>query len=270
LSLGAAAGKPMVATLVAAEPPPGVPVYPTVEEGVRALGRVAAYARWRREPSGRLPEMSTVDDPDPLVAYGIPVVPSRAVADPGAAVTAAEEFGYPVAVKLVEGRPDLGQVRLDLSDAAAVERAAADLIDKLGQILVQPMVAPGVSCVIEAVEDPSFGPMVGFGPGGIAGDLLGDRAWRAAPLTDRDADQLIREPRLSPLLFGYRGAPPVDVAALRDLLLRVGLLIDAHPEIHRLVLKPVLARPDGAAVLHATVHYGQPTDRRDSEPRRLR
>jgi acyl-CoA synthetase (NDP forming) len=131
-------------------------------------------------------------------------------------------------------------------------------------------VRPGVSCRIEAVEDPSFGPMVGFGPGGIAGDLLGDRAWRAAPLTDRDADALIREPKLSALLFGYRGAPPVDADALRELVLRVGLLIDGRPEVRRLVLRPVLAQPGGVAVLHAVVHYGHPTDRVDSGPRRLR
>src|SRR2546421_5825678 len=190
------------------------------------------------------------------------------VADVPAAVAAADRSGYPVAVKLAGGRPDLGEVRLDLADADDVARAAADLLGR-GEVVVQPMAPPGVSCRIEAVEDPSFGPVVGFGPGGIAGDLLDDRAWRAAPLTDRDAEQLIREPKLSPLLFGYRGAPPVDVAALRQLLLRVGLLIDGRPDVHRVALGPVLAGPDGVSVLHATVHYGRPADREDSGPRRL-
>ena len=224
--------------------------------------------------------MSIVDDPDPLVAYRIGLVPDVPVSTAAEAVAVAERFGFPVAVKLTDGRPDLGEVRLDLGDAAAVERAAADLLGRAGdraagvsrgaQVVVQPMVAPGVSCRIEAVEDRSFGPMVGFGPGGVAGDLLGDRAWRAAPLTERDADQLIREPKLSPLLFGYGGAPPVDVVALRELVLRLGLLIDGRPDVRRLVLRPVLAQPGGVAVLHATVHYGQPGDRMDSGPRRLR
>jgi acyl-CoA synthetase (NDP forming)/GNAT superfamily N-acetyltransferase len=262
-------GKPVVATLLAADPPPGVPGYPTVEEAVRALGRVAAYARWRREPVGTVPSVPRVDDPDPLRDFGIEVVPSAAVADPDAAVAAAEKVGYPVAVKLAGGRPDLGEVRLDLADAADVRRAAAALLGRGADVVVQPMAPPGVSCRIEALEDPSFGPVVGFGPGGIAGDLLGDRAWRAAPLTDRDADQLIREPKLSPLLFGYGGAPPVDVAALRDLLLRVGALIDAHPEVRRVALGPVLVGPAGVAVLHAGVHYGRPAGRKDSGPRRL-
>jgi hypothetical protein len=88
-------------------------------------------------------------------------------------------------------------------------------------------------------------------------------------LTDRDADQLIREPRSSPMLFGYRGAPPADVGALADLLIRVGVLIDEHAEVARLVLGPVLLRPDGLSVLDATVHYGQPAERPDTGPRRL-
>ncbi len=268
-TLRAPLGKPMVATVLVDEAPPGVPAYPTVEEGIRALGRVVAYAAWRREPLGHVPQLSTVDSPDLLTRYGIQVVPSVPVGDPDAAVVAAGQLGYPIAVKLAGGRPDLGEVRLDLDDAAAVHRAATDLLARGAEVIVQPMVAPGVSCRVEAVEHPSFGPMVGFGPGGVAGDLLGDRAWRAAPLTDRDAHALLREPKLSPLLFGYRGAPPVDVDALCDLVLRVGLLIDGHPQVRRLELKPVLARPDGLSVLHANVHYGQPAARLDSGPRRL-
>ncbi len=278
---GGRLGKPLAVTLLADEPPPGVPSYPSVEEAVRAMGRVAGYARWRREPAGTLPSLSTVDSDNPLVEYGIEVVPSRTVTDPEAAVVAADELGYPVAVKIAEPelrhRLDLGAVRLDLLDAASVRRACAELVRAFSangrgspaELIVQQMVPPGVSCVVEAVEDPSFGPLVGFGPGGVTGDLLGDRAWRAAPLTDRDADRLIREPRSAPLLFGYRHAVPVDVDALRDLLLRVGLLVDAHPEVLRLILNPVLARPDGVSVLHASIHYGEPLVRPDTGPRQL-
>jgi acyl-CoA synthetase (NDP forming)/GNAT superfamily N-acetyltransferase len=280
---GGRLGKPLTVTLLADEPPAGVPAYPSVEEAVRALGRVAGYARWRREPAGTVPVLSTVDSPDPLVEYGIEVVPSGTVTDAEAAVAAADALGYPVAVKVAQPelrhRLDLGAVRLDLPDAPSVRRACAELARAFNaassagaptELIVQRMVPPGVSCVIEAVEDPSFGPIVGFGPGGVTGDLLGDRAWRAAPLTDRDADRLIREPRSAPLLFGYRGAVPVNVDALRDLLLRVGLLMDAHPEVRRLTLNPVLARPDGVSVLHAAVHYGQPHARPDTGPRRLK
>jgi hypothetical protein len=253
-----------------------------VEEAVRALARVARYAQWRREPPGTVPELSTVDDPDPLVRYGIPVVPSRSADDARSAVAAAEELGFPVALKVADPglrhRIDLGAVRLDLPDAAAVRVAYRELtrLAEAGgwpgtahRVIVQPMVPPGVSVVVEALQDPRFGPVVGFGPGGVTGELLDDRAWRPAPLTDRDAAALVREPRSAALLFGHRGARQVSTAALEDLLLRVGRLIDDRPRLRRLSLNPVLTRPDGLSVLHATVHYGPDVDRPDTGPRRL-
>jgi acyl-CoA synthetase (NDP forming)/GNAT superfamily N-acetyltransferase len=278
---GAAGGdKPVVATLVAGTGPAGVPAYPSVEEAVRALARVARYARWRRELPGELPQLSLVDDDDPLVRYGIAVVPSRGAMDADGAVAAGEALGFPVALKVADPRLrhriDLGAVRLGLPDAAAVRAAYAELTglpEAPGagpSVIVQPMVPPGVSWVVEAVQDPRFGPVVGFGPGGVTGELLDDRAWRPAPLTDRDAAALVREPRSAALLFGHRGARPVAVGDLEDLLLRVGRLIDDHPEVRRLSLNPVLARPDGLSVLHATVHYGPEVDRPDTGPRRLR
>jgi acyl-CoA synthetase (NDP forming) len=279
---GSGAGKPVVATLLAGTRPAGVPAYPSVEEAVRALSRVARYAHWRREPPGRVPELSTVDDDDPLVRYGIPVVPSIAATDTDSAVAAARALGFPVALKVADPRLrhriDLGAVRLDLPDDAAVRAAYAELarLSQTGgwtgvgrRVMVQPMVAPGVSVVVEAVQDPRFGPVVGFGPGGVTGELLDDRAWRPAPLTDRDAAALVREPRSAALLFGHRGARPVAVADLEDLLLRVGRLVDDQPEVRRLSLNPVLVRPDGLSVLHAAVHYGPDVDRPDTGPRRL-
>ena len=109
----------------------------------------------------------------------------------------------------------------------------------------------------------------GSGSAGVATELLGDRAWRGAPLTDRAATALVDEPRAAPLLHGYRGAAPVDRAALIDLLLRVGRLVDDHPRVRALSLNPVLARPDGISVLHATVHIGEPGSRPDTGPRRI-
>jgi len=111
--------------------------------------------------------------------------------------------------------------------------------------------------------------VVGFGLGGVASELLGDLAWRAAPLTDRAAEALVDEPRAAPLLHGYRGAAPVDRAALVDLLLRVGRLADEHPRLRALSLNPVLARPDGYSILHAATEIGDPKPRPDSGPRRL-
>jgi acyl-CoA synthetase (NDP forming) len=197
------------------------------------------------------------------------------MADSEAAVEAAAKgFGFPVALKAarrgLRHRLDLGAVRLDLADPAAVRRAYREIAEAFGaEVLVQPMVPPGVACVVEVVEDPAFGPVVGFGLGGVASELLRDRAWRPAPLTDLDAAALVTEPRAAPLLHGYRGAEPVDEAALVDLLLRVGRLVDDRPEIRGLELNPVLARASGLSVLHATVQIGHPVDRLDSGPRHL-
>ncbi|MCW2639399.1 MAG: CoA-binding protein, partial [Dactylosporangium sp.] len=189
----------------------------------------------------------------------------------------AAEIGFPVAMKVARSpwrhRIDLGAVRLDLADAEDVVRAYDELQRLFGtgvKVAVQPMVEHGVGCVVEAAEDPSFGPVVGFGIGGVASELIGDRAWRPVPLTDRDAATLVRAPRAAPLLTGYRGGAPVDLDALADLVLRVGRMADEHPQLHRLELNPVLARPDGLSVLHANVQIGTPAARPDTGPRRLR
>jgi acyl-CoA synthetase (NDP forming)/GNAT superfamily N-acetyltransferase len=262
--------------------------YRSVEEAVAALARVVEYTQWRRTPVGQPVVLPNVDQSaaDPLSAYGIEVVPSAEADSADAAVTAADRFGYPVAVKAANGglrhRLDLGAVRLDRTDPGAVRRAYAELAGVFGpSVLVQPMVAPGVACVVELVDDPAFGPVIGFGLGGVLGDLLGDRAenagwgrfrhaasaWRPVPLTDRDAAALVAEPKAAPLLRGYRGAEPVDVAALEDLLLRVGQLADDRPEVRRVELNPVLARPGGLSVLHAVVQVGQAIPRPDTGPR---
>ncbi|PZM90456.1 MAG: GNAT family N-acetyltransferase, partial [Actinobacteria bacterium] len=285
-SVALAGEKPTVAAFLAGRPPAGVPAYPSVEEAVRALARRGGHRQQQRQPPGTIPALSNIDPqaarisaaeatPERLLAaYGIDVVPAVLADSAEAAVARAREFGYPVALKAaVEGlrhRFDLGAVRLNLGSDEAVARAYAEIATAFGRtVLVQPMVEPGVACVVESVEDSTFGPVVGFGLGGVAMELLGDRAWRAAPLTDRDAAELIDEPRAAPLLRGYGGAAPVDRDALAELLVRVGRLVDEHPEVRALRLNPVLVRPSGLSVLHATVHIGEPGPRPDTGPRRL-
>ncbi|MDY7090174.1 MAG: GNAT family N-acetyltransferase [Actinomycetota bacterium] len=283
-SVALAGEKPTVATFLLGSLPSRVPSYPSVEEAVRALARVATYADWLRRPPGRLPVLADVDpgaaslDVPPselLAAYGIDVVPSTLVTSADEAIVAAETLGYPVALKAAGGalrhRIDLGAVRLALADGEDVRSAYAELSGAFGpEVLVQTMVRAGVACRVEVMEDPAFGPIVGFGLGGVASELLGDLAWRAAPLTDRAAEALVDEPRAAPLLHGYRGSEPVDRAALIDLLLRVGRLADDHPRLRGLSLNPVLARPDGFSVLHAATEVGDPARRPDTGPRRLR
>jgi acyl-CoA synthetase (NDP forming)/RimJ/RimL family protein N-acetyltransferase len=314
------AEKPIVATFLSTEgiPPqlavPGedgmpargsVPSFSTPERAVIALARVAQYARWRRRPVGRLPELPDVDEQRaravvlgaladtpggrPLTAeevvtllgaYGLPLLATRTAEDVDAAVAAAEEIGYPVVLKStapwLRHRPDLGGTRLDLGDAESV-RAAFAAIPAGDPVIVQEMAAPGVATVVEVVDDPSFGALVSFGLGGVATDLLGDRAYRTLPLTDLDAAELVRAPRAWPLLDGYRGSERADVAALEDLLLRVARLADDLPEVLQLSLEPVLVGPANPwhggrslVVAGATVHVGPPTARVEPGPRRMR
>jgi acyl-CoA synthetase (NDP forming)/RimJ/RimL family protein N-acetyltransferase len=282
-----------------------VPSYSTPERAVISLAKVAEYARWRRRPVGELPELPDVDeeaartvvrgalasapagrelDDDELMAllgaYGVPLLRTRTVTDPEAAVAAADEVGYPVVLKStapwLRHRSDLGGVRLDLADADAVRTAYA-AIPSGDPVIVQEMAAPGVATVVEIVDDPSFGALVSFGVGGVATELLGDRAFRTLPLTDLDAAELVREPRAWPLLDGWRGSEPVDTAALEDLLLRVARLADDLPEVLRLTLEPVIVGPANPwhggrslVVAGGTAHVGPPTARVDPGPRRMR
>ncbi len=174
-----------------------------------------------------------------LAAYGVRCLPSRLVTSARAAGKAALELGMPVALKAVGPelvhKSDIGGVRLGLRSEGSVRKAYAAVQKAVGQkmwgALIQPMAPPGVETMVGVTADPSFGPLVTFGLGGLWADLLGDQAFRVVPLTDVDAAELVTGVRMSPLLEGYRGSPPCDVEALIDLLLRVGQLADHHPEL---------------------------------------
>jgi acyl-CoA synthetase (NDP forming)/GNAT superfamily N-acetyltransferase len=309
----AGSDKPVAAVFLAAEgvphelsvaredgsPGPGsVPSYPSPERAAAALARVSRYARWRARSVGEFVSPSGIDTErargvverlgagsphrlgdaetvELLACYGIPVTEFRMVPDADTAVAAAEEIGFPVAIKAVgdrwRHRTDLVGVRLDLEEASGVRRAHADIARLTGQgeVYVQRMAPKGVSCVLEIVDDPSFGSLLSFGVSGMATELLGDRAFRVVPVSDQDAAALVRAPRAAPLLAGYRGTEPVDLAALEDLVLRVGRIAEDLPEVRSLVLDPVLTSPEGAFVTGARVVLGSPPTRADSGPRRL-
>jgi acyl-CoA synthetase (NDP forming) len=131
------------------------------------------------------------------------------------------------------------------------------------------MLTGGVEVMIGVVQEPVFGPLVVFGLGGVATEVLGDHVTRLTPLTDADADEMIRTVRAAPLLFGHRGSPPVDAAALADALLRVSRLADDLPEVSELDLNPVVAREDGAYCVDVRVRIS-PAEPRDPFLRRLR
>jgi acyl-CoA synthetase (NDP forming)/GNAT superfamily N-acetyltransferase len=128
----------------------------------------------------------------------------------------------------------------------------------------------GIATKITTAEDPSFGAIVSFGLADVAAELLDDRAYRLAPLTDVEAAELVRAVRTAPLLLGHQGAEPVDTAALEHLLLRASRLADDLPEVAGLDLEPVLAGPSGAVVRGARLRLARPPGRRAEHARRLR
>ena len=142
-----------------------------------------------------------------LEAYGLPVVPERVAATKAAAVEAARELGFPVVLKTAAPgahKTEQGGIALDLVDEAAVLEAA----EKIGPpFLVQPFVRGGAELLAGAVQDPVFGPLVAFGPGGVLAELIGEAQFRLAPLTDRDAGELVRSGKAGRLVAGFRGTP---------------------------------------------------------------
>ena len=120
-----------------------------------------------------------------------------------------------------------------------------------GGFLLQRMASPGVEMIVGVVHDRQFGPVVACGAGGVLVELLKDVSVRLAPLSRRDADEMVRELRSFPLLTGYRGSAPGDVAALVDTILRVSALVEDLPQIAELDLNPVLVHATGVTVVDA-------------------
>jgi acetyl coenzyme A synthetase (ADP forming)-like protein len=211
-------------------------------------------------------------------AFGINVVASHAVDSADEAVKIADQFGYPVVLKAgsprIVHKTDVGAVMVDLLDARDVQYAYETMEqhfgDAMGGALVQPMIAAGVETIVGVTHDPSFGPLVLFGMGGTTAELLGDRTLRILPLTDEDAHEVVRQLRGSPLLFGYRGRPPVDVAALENLLLRVGRLAEDVPEVAEMDLNPVLVTEQGVIAVDVKVRVAPAAAQFPQDLRRMR
>ena len=284
---------------------PTVPSYATPEDAVRALAAVSEYAEWVRRPLGRVPEVDGLDPEraralvdralaerlegvvldeattaELLGCYGITLSPSEPARTPEEAAVAAARLGYPVVLKTtapgLRHRPELGTVRLDIADEGELRAEWVAMRERLGapvasSLVVQRLASPGTAVVVSSMEDPLFGPIVSFGLGGVATQLLGDIAYRSPPLTDVDVAEMVRSVRAAPMLFGYHGADPADVAAVEDLLLRVSRLADDLPEVADLELNPVLvgASGRGLAVVGATCTLSPPLVRTDGGPRAL-
>ncbi|GGF32625.1 GNAT family N-acetyltransferase [Marmoricola endophyticus] len=260
-----------------------VPSYSAVESAVRALARVVEYAAWVDKPEGGGTQIEDIDastakrmlgriliaSPEGrelgheelaalLACYGIDVWDRIPVATLDEALDAGERLGWNVVLKgtapRLRTRPDQAHLWRNIDDAdemAEAWEALTAMIDDPGTagFVVQRMAAPGVPVDIGGVEDPLFGPTVSFSIAGALTDLVGDRAYRIPPITPLESAEMVREIRAAPLLFGFRGSPEVDVAALQDLLRRFAALKNDLPQLSAIDLGLVQVSEHGVCVL---------------------
>lgn len=259
-----------------------IPVYAFPESPARVLSRVVEYANWRAQPPGILPEFDDIDvagarevcrkaiqEHGPgwlsaanglalLQAMRLPVSAGGVARTSDEAAQIADRIGYPVVLKLasrtIVHKTEVGGVVLNLQNTSAVRVAFGKLqeallrtrqLDAMDGALIQPMIRDGVEAMIGMTRDAAFGPLIAFGLGGTNVEIHKDVVFRISPLTDRDATEMIEGIRGYRLLQGFRGQPPSDVAAVRDVLLRISRLVDEIPEIRELDLNPVIVREHG-------------------------
>lgn len=259
-----------------------LPTYRHPEIPARIISHALAYNGWRRQPIVEMPRyrdsdlskaksmcanalsergsgwLTTKETQALLAAMKLPLVPGAVAINADDAVNLACKIGFPVAVKLASHqiihKTEMGAVHVNLADEQAVRDAFETIRSRLAQdhkldamegVLVQPMISGGIEVMAGMTRDPLFGPLLAFGLGGIHVEILGDMQFRVAPLTDRDATEMVRTIKGYRLLASYRGRQPADVKAIEEVLLRLSRLVEKIPEISELDLNPIFALPEG-------------------------
>ena len=303
VAASAGSTKPILANFISARGAPPeiapIPSYTFPESAVAALARVTGYGAWRRRSLGTVPQFADVrpdvvrsvidramvrgggwltpSEVETLVtAVGISTASARLVTTIEEAIREAAAIGYPVVLKAVGPeilhKTDVGGVVLDIVDDAALRDAFRSLTSRVGAAmtaaLVQRMVPGGVELLIGALVDPTFGPVVACGSGGVLVDLLRDTVFRLHPLTDVDAAEMVESFKGVALLRGYRGRPVADERAVVEALLRVSALLEICPEIHELDMNPLKVLDSGVRAVDVRVRVSgrpvQPSTRRIS------
>jgi len=260
-----------------------LPVYDNLETALRGLASSRRWYEWRsvdREQKSFQASYSMEDEVNESDAnlislnqafnlcrdYQIPTAPWKVASSADEAVHAAEEIRFPVVLKILSTeaihKTDVEGVVLNLKDSSSVRMAAESLLLRTREIetssnspsiLVQQMVPEGIELILGGKKDPTFGPVVMFGLGGIHVEIFDDVVFRVAPLSRRDADQMISEVRGSKLLDGYRGGEPVDREAILQALLSLSKFMIENPHILEIDLNPVIATPEGLVAVDARI-----------------
>jgi len=211
-------------------------------------------------------QLTEIESKQLIKEAGIPVAEAKLAQTKTEAISLSKKMGFPVVLKIVSPdvihKSDSGGVELGLASVAQVGKAYSKILSaikkhypkaKIQGVSVQKMARPGVEVIIGMTKDAQFGPVLMFGLGGILVEVLKDVAFRIVPLTKRDAHEMIKDIKGYPVLEGYRGQEPADVAFLEDLILKVSDFVDKNPEIKELDLNPVFAYKDRAVAVDARV-----------------
>lgn len=210
--------------------------------------------------------LTEVESKQVLEKAGIGIVKARLAASAAEAVATAKEIGFPIVLKVaspdIVHKSDIGGVKVGLANATQVGKAYREIMAavkkkepkaRIHGVSVQPMARPGVEVIIGMTKDAQFGPVLMFGLGGILVEILKDVSFRIVPLEKKDAREMIHDIKGYPVLEGYRGQPPSDVAALEDMIMKVSAFVEKTPEIKELDLNPVFAYNKGAVAVDARV-----------------
>lgn len=271
-----------------------VPCYPFPEDAVSALAKAVEYRELVKKPRGAVPRikgikrekarriietamnrnkqrpfwLSTEEMVELLDCYGIRTAETAVAGSASEAAALAARTGFPVVVKLnsstITHKTDVGGVVLDLNSKDEVKEAFNAIKKKLAAIgretemegvTIQRMVSGGVEIIAGVTQDPTFGPLIMFGLGGVQAELLKDIVLRLHPLTEVDASEMVSSIKMARLFEGFRGAPPSDIPAVQDLLLRLSAIVEDIPQIAELDFNPVkvMAMGEGYRVVDARI-----------------
>ncbi|MBA7510073.1 Peptidyl-lysine N-acetyltransferase Pat [subsurface metagenome] len=257
-----------------------IPNYSYPERTISALEAMVKYRKWKETPFGKIlsfevnkkkaekiftkakekseANLTTEETREVLSAYGFSL-PQRIVTETSReAISAANSLGYPVVMKIVSPdilhKSDVGGVKVGITEKSQVARSFEDLISNAKRFMpealimgvtVEEMIVPGKEVVLGSSRDPSFGPLLMFGLGGIYVEVLKDVSFRIAPLTFNEAELMIKEIRSYPILKGVRGEEPSDLIAVRESLLRLSQLVTDFSEILEIDINPLMVLPAG-------------------------
>jgi acetyltransferase len=267
-----------------------IPNYPFPERSVAALTAMASYQHWREQPTGdyvafeidrervertfdavrqqgRL-ELGELEAREVMAAYGMRLPESELARSPEEAAEIANRIGYPIVMKIsspdILHKSDIGGVRVGLETAAEV-RDAFELIEYRARryqpnadirgMLIQELAPKGRECLVGVSRDPQFGPLVGFGLGGIYVEVLKDVVFRLAPLSQQEAEEQVRAIRSFPILAGARGQAPADIASIIDTVLRISQFVTDFPDVVEMDINPLVVydQGQGSIVLDARI-----------------